>query len=239
MKEHYCINCGARIPRRAKICQECGFSMNLSAPNMESRLRGTKHLTLILTAIAFAFLIALSAGVYFIFRAAGEIRNARSRHRENVMDEERSAQEKSHPEFSMPEISMPEIVIPEIHFPEPPAAAFAPESYEIETDLTGETVLYVNIRYTNKAEEAHCFLTNFKITVQQDGEICRQTAGDPTRENHLLEDVQPDETVLISEAFVIGTEKETSVSVNAFFSGNKYLEETIIPHADGTVSAAE
>ena len=131
---------------------------------------------------------------------------------------------------------MPEIYIPEIHMPEPPAASFSVESYDIETNQNGETVLYVNVSYTNDAEDKQCFMTNFKISVQQEGEDCKQTALRPDMENNMFDHVQPDETSLISRAFIIDDEKEALVSVDALFSNVNYVKETVLPTTDGTVS---
>ena len=97
----------------------------------------------------------------------------------------------------------------------------------------------MNVNYTNKAENPKCFMTVFQIAVQQEGMLCQMTAGDPERENHVLDQVPPNETVLISEAFLIDTEKETTVSVSAYFGEDNYLEETILPHTDGTITVCE
>ena len=255
MGSRYCMHCGMPVPRRARICPECGSPLKMSAPpnapdptnprifpeqmKPADKTHRKKH-TSNKSAIVFAvgFIAIFSAAAFFIMRAGKNIENARSRHRENMMDAQRKATT-TRPEIKIPEFSMPEISIPDIKLPEPPAAAFSVDSYAVEKNLLGETVLYVNLNYTNKAENKECFLKSFKISVQQDGEACKQTAGDPTRENHLLEHVPPDETVLISEAFIISTEKETNVSVTAFFSEGSCLEETILPHADGTVSVSE
>ena len=246
MEEHYCINCGMPIPRKTRICPECGASQILivprkntqqSVPYQRYKPRSTRRAAVI-TGLCFAAVAFFVGFVVILFAAdvPDRIKRAHSRHLENQMDAERMEKEKAHPKISIPEISMPEIHIPEIHLPEPPAAEFAAESYTVETNLAGQTVLYVNISYTNRDGKAQCFLTGYRISVQQDGEACRQTAGNPKRENHLMSLVQPEETALVSEAFVISAEKETTVSVSAYFGGETYLEETVIPHADGSVT---
>lgn len=244
MGVRYCMYCGMPIPRKAKICPECGNSLKAAAPKPASpriapagRSDRRKHTPNKKASLAAVSLIAVTCAAFIIILNAGKkIENARSRHRENVMDAERK---ETHLKIDMPEFSMPDISIPDLQLPEPPAAEFAVESYAVETDLMGNTVLYVNISYTNKAETQECFMTNFHITVQQDGGTCRQTAGDPTRENHLTDSVQPDETALISEAFIIEPEKKTTVSLRAFFGADNYLEEIVLPHEDGTVTVRE
>ena len=255
---HYCMYCGMPIPRKARICPECGASQELPPPQSETQepqprlaeetkrtpqqrqrsRRRRKTNNMIAVCFVIGMTVIFGAVLFLVFDAAEGIRRARSRHQENQMD----AQGSSKPtirEFSMPEISMPEISIPEIHLPEPPAAEFTVESYQTETNLLGETVLYVNLNYKNTDETAKCFLTSFRISVEQEGTSCRLTAGDPTKENHIASEVQPDETVTVTEAFLISPEKETAVSVHAYFGAEPYLEDTILPHADGTVSAAE
>ena len=54
-----------------------------------------------------------------------------------------------------------------------------------------------------------------------------------------MDSVKPDETILTTTAFIISAEKETTVAVGAYFADENYLEETILPHADGTVSVSE
>ena len=247
MENRYCMHCGMPIPRKAKICPECGTVLSRSAmrndpqpPQKNQRIRGGKQTANKLGLfLVIGFFGVFCAALFFIANIAGKIKNANSRHREAEYETQHTASSQARPEISIPEISMPEISFPDIHFPEPPAAAFAVESYEIETNLMGETVLYVNISYTNKAEDQQSFFTNFRISVQQDGNACMQTAGNPAKENHLMEQIQPDETALVSEAFIISTEKETAVSVSAFLGGETYLEETVLPHADGTVSVSK
>ena len=248
----YCMHCGMPVPRRADFCPECGSSLKEPAPKdypqqavpaasperpePAGRTRRRNQRTNKAVLYAAAGLTAVCGIIaFFILNVGEKMQYARSRHQENLMEAERA--EKKHPEISIPDISIPEIAFPDIQLPEPPAAAFAVESYEIETGLTGETVLYVNLSYTNNAENRECFLTNFKISVQQAGEACRQIACDPARENHITDQVQPDETARISAAFIIQAEQETTVSVAAFLGEGNYLEEIIVPHSDGTVSA--
>ncbi|MBR4201809.1 MAG: zinc ribbon domain-containing protein [Oscillospiraceae bacterium] len=248
----YCMHCGMPVSRKAVFCPECGASLKEAAPRKESdsaaprdalkkpapegRVNRRKRKA---NKIAWLFAAGMTAAVciaaFFILDAGEKIKYARSRRQENIMDAQRSATD--HPRIRIPEISIPDISIPDIQIPEPPAAAFAVEGYETETNLKGDTVLYVSIRYTNEAEDEECFLTNFQISVQQEGARCKQTAGDPAKENHLTDLVQPDETVLISAAFIIQAEKEATVSVGAFFGKDNYLEQTVLPHSDGTVSA--
>ena len=245
MGVRYCMYCGMPVPRKAKICPECGNSLKAAAPKpaapridpadrMRRRKQHTPNKKAALTAVS--LLAVTCTAVIIILNAGSKIENARSRHRENMMDAQRK---ETHLKIDMPEFSMPDISIPDLKLPEPPEAEFAVESYAVETDLMGNTVLYVNINYTNKAETKECFLSNFRVTVQQDGGTCRQTAGDPEKENHLLDSVEPDETALISEAFIIEPEKKTTVSLSAFFGEGNYLEEIVLPHADGTVTVRE
>lgn len=248
MGNRYCENCGLPVPRKAKICPECRASLNRadvqngpcqSVPPQFSDEQHTEHRIndkkqpnnkiAIFTAIVSIVLFGI-----LIFNVPHKIKNAISRHRENMMVEQNT--ETTRPKISIPEISMPEIYIPEIHMPEPPAASFSVESYDIETNQNGETVLYVNVSYTNDAEDKQCFMTNFKISVQQEGEDCKQTALRLDMENHMFDHVQPDETSLISRAFIIDDEKEALVSVDALFSNVNYVKETVLPNTDGTVS---
>lgn len=249
----YCMYCGMVISRKANICPECGNSLKLSAPKIKpqtteklldlnkllpkNRLHRRKQNNI---ALCFAVgLLAVSCGsAFFIMDVSGKIKRARSRHLENMMDEQRDTTTPHH-EIKIPEMSMPVIEIPDIQIPTAPAAAFAVESYAVETNHMGETVLYVNINYTNKAETEECFLTNFLISVHQEGAVCRLTAGDPAKAQHLTERVQPDETVSVSEAFIIQADKEATVSVASFLGYETYLEETVFPHSDGTVSVSE
>lgn len=255
METRYCMYCGMPIPRKAKICPECGANQDLSAqkdpqpyvmpqlsreqinPQRQVRKMLSKQQTdrraLVVVAVFFIAFLTMLFTAFFVTKMT---KNARSRHRENQIDEQRREKERTHPQISLPDFSMPDFSLPEFHLPEPPPADFAFAGYAVETNLRGETVLYVDVDYTNLAETQECFLTGFHITVAQEGEACKQTAGNPARENHLLEYVQPDETALVSEAFVIDAEKETTVSVVAYLGGEIYLEETVIPHADGTVS---
>jgi uncharacterized Zn finger protein (UPF0148 family) len=250
--------CGMPIPRKVKICPECGANQDLSAqkdpqpyvmpqlsreqinPQRQVRKMLSKQQTdrraLVVVAVFFIAFLTMLFTAFFVTKMT---ENARSRHREDQIDEQRREKERTHPQISLPDFSMPDFSFPEIRLPEPPPADFAFAGYAVETNLRGETVLYVDVDYTNLADTQECFLTGFHITVEQEGESCRQTAGDPARENHLLGYVQPDETALVSEAFVIDAEKETTVSVVAFLGGEIYLEETVIPHADGTVSVCE
>ncbi len=250
----YCIHCGMPIPRKVKVCPECGTSQIISAPRNDLRSiempqfsqkkavrrpdRGTRRgqqkpnrFALLLIA---GFLAVFCITVFFVVKASDEIKNARSRHRENMLDSQRTRR----PVISIPDISMPDISFPDIRLPEPPPATFAAAGYETETDLTGEMFLNVNIYYTNIAEERQCFLTNFRISVQQEGKACRQTVS-TAKENRLMGYVQPDETALISEAFFVTPEKEATVTVSALFGADIYLEETVLPHADGTVTVCE
>lgn len=256
MKTRYCMYCGMPIPHNAKICPECGSSLNITPLNRrrEKKQNYNKQPTVkkvrsnpdelqrarkIALRIGLIFPFVFFAAVFCFIRAARMIENARSRHRENQMDAERIEKEKRHPHISIPDFSMPDFSFPDIQLPEPPPAEFSVEGYELGTNLTGETVLLVNVSYTNKAETAQCFLMHYRISVQQNGEECPQTAVDPQRENHLVDLVEPDETVQITEAFLISTETEAAVSLRAFFDKNPYLEETVVPHDDGTVTAGE
>ena len=250
----YCIHCGMPIPRKVKVCPECGTSQIVSEPRNDLRSiemprfsqkkavrrperrtrRGgqkPKRSALLMTA---GILAVFCVAVFFVLKASKEARNARSRQRENMLDSQRTRRR----EISIPDISMPDISFPDIRLPEAPPAAFAPAGYETGTDLMGETFLNVNIYYTNIAEERQCFLTNFRISVQQEGEACRQTVSD-VKENRLMGYVQPDETALVSEAFLVTPEKEATVTVSALFSDDICLEETVLPHADGTVTVCE
>lgn len=246
MKNRYCINCGMPVPRKAKICPECGCSLKLPVPPLDKlqpdsphpKRRSKPKINRKALFYAVGLILVFSVLVFLTPTVVTKIQFARSRHQENMLDEQR-ASTTTRPEFSIPEISMPEIAIPDIRLPEPPPAAFALESYEIKTNPEGETVLYVNVSYTNIAEDKQCFMINYKISVQQEGAECKITAGDPAKDNHLLDQLQPDETAVISEAFIIQAEKETTVSVSAYLGGEKYVKETMIPHTDGTVSASE
>ena len=248
----YCLHCGMPVPRRAKICPECGTSLNVpvphntpeptvprSSPVKPKRANQTHRSKQNKNARPFAaVVIAVCCAIaFFILNAGDKIENARSRHRENMMDAERNTT--TRPASGISEFSMPDFSFPDIQLPKPPPAAFTAESYEVKTNPAGETVLYVNINYTNLAEEKELFLTNFRISVQQNGEECTQTAGDFTPENHLIKQVQPDETVLISAAFLISAEQETTISVCEIFGEKSYLGDTILPHADGTVTVNE
>ena len=251
MKTRHCQHCGMPIPRRAKICPECGTSQKHSVPPTSAAPRfaqeqpgqagrahrGQQAANQKGCCCLIAFIVLFIAAGVIILTVTDKIERARSRHREKSTDVQHGTTVR--PEIKIPEMSMPEISIPDIKLPEPPAAEFAVDSYTVGTNLFGETVLYVNVNYTNKAETPECFLTCFQISVQQDDEMCIMTAGNPAQENHLMDQVQPDETALISEAFIISAEKEAAVSVNAFFSDDTYLEQTILPHADGTVSVIQ
>ena len=248
----YCMHCGMPVPRRAKICPECGRSLKMRAPQNapEPRVlperpaakgrtpRGKQPADKKASCFALGLIALLCTAALIIINAGDRIENARSRRREKKTDTQHNTAT-TRREIKIPEIIMPDITIPDIQLPQPPAAEFSAESYTVETNLLGETVLYVNINYTNKAETPECFLTSFQISVQQDDKACLMTAGNPAQENHLMDQVQPDETALISEAFIISPEKEAAVSVNAYFSDDTYLEQSILPHADGTVSVIQ
>ena len=250
MKMQYCMHCGMPVPRRAKICPECGNTMKQSAPQtIVPRFspekpgaagrthRGTQSVNKSALVVSTVAVVVAVAAISVFMTVADNLKDARSRHRENRTEQQRGTA--GHPEISIPEISIPEISVPDLHLPEPPAAEFAAESYEVKTNPAGDTVLYVNLSYTNKAEEQKRFLTNFRISVQQEGELCRQTVGNPENGNGLMSPVQPEETALISEAFIIQAEKEATVSVNALFGKEVIWEETVFPQADGAVSVAE
>lgn len=257
MNTRYCMYCGMPIPRRADICPECGNSLKFPIPQNHARRysqentnqRRTKQAGRNLNKkqvsgknaalIGLGVVAVFFASVFGIMRTARMIENARSRHRENEMDAQRQEKERAHPHISIPDLSMPDFSFPDIQLPEPPQAEFAVTGYEIQTDPAGKTVLYVNVSYTNKSEKEQCFLVNYKISVEQDGENCRQTAVDPNRENHLTDLIQPDETAQITEAFFISTEKETNVTLTAYLGGEPYLVEAIIPRADGTVAESD
>lgn len=235
----YCMHCGMPVPQKAVFCPKCGAPMKIRAPHksrQKAAQRSKSSPAKTALYLAAGLTGAVCAAAFFILHGGEKIEQAKSRHRENMLNAERNTTEPPS-EFSIPDISLPEISLPEIHLPQPPAAAFSLESYAVGSNPAGETVLYVDISYTNKAEDEKCFLTNFKISVRQDGTACRQTAGKPAAENHLTDHVQPDETALISEAFLIQADREATVSVTAFLGEDNYLEETILPHADGTVSA--
>lgn len=267
MGNRYCKNCGMPVPGQESICPECGYSLEESAPEIvpqqivprislkkqdqvpagtedmqQSGQRKSKKTALFVVGGSVIMLCAL----FFILDIPGEIRKAASRHREEMMSEERTGTAER-PDLNIPEmpaisqISIPEVSvsIPNIQFPKPPEAEFSMESYSVKTNQNGETVLDVTVNYTNKAEEEEYYLTNFTVVVKQDDEACKYASSVPENETHMTAKVLPDETILVSQDFVITPEKETTVSVIAFFGEDAYLQETILPHADGTVSVCE
>ena len=229
----YCPHCNAPIHKHTRLCPDCGRPLHGSgsreqtgSSNSQKNSAGRKGCAvLVIVLVAFIFIVLT------VFRFIIGTVKEQSRRHERRGDDEQSYSE------NVPEI-ITTFTIPTPWDPDSPPTATTPvqepttsvsvQQYDITKNPFGETVLTVDLLFSNEGDTPVSFFTKYRAQAFQNGVECRVTFADAESAQKETLNVQPGSSLTVPQSFVLNDDSEISFVVSNFgFDTSVVLEQTL------------
>ena len=228
----YCPHCNAPLPKRTRICPDCGRPVRGSKDRGDEKGgSNTGGCIKLMPVILVVFLAAICMLAFTI------VSKISKKHRRQEPDTSSVTDEKTPLYTTIPRETVPPaiqtVTIPS--FPddmpldtEENSATVSVEDYAFSEDLFGNKILTVNLLFTNEGDTPTSFFRSFRADAFQDGIGCTVTVTDFDLVQNETRDVQPGKSITVPQSFIVKPDQDIQLTVSKMgFERVTVLEQTI------------